>query len=585
MTAPAFWNEGWTAALVNHLWQSMVVVGMAWLLALALRKNHARVRYCVWMAASVKFLLPFSLLMTAGEWLPSWVPAQAAQPAVVNATEMVTQPFAGEQFFDAAPMATAGHHANWMAVMLLAVWICGASVVAIRFGHGWLRVWSVRREARPLDLAAQQVPVLCSSTLMEPGIFGILRPVLLLPEGILERLTAEQMRAIMAHEMCHVKRRDNLTFAMHMIVEAMFWFHPAVWWIGARLLEERERACDEVVLATGGGAQAYAEGILNVCKFYVESPLACVAGVTGADLKKRIVRIMTEQVVQRLSLSRKLLLGAAGLAAIAVPMFAGLSFADWSLAQSQAVDFGNRQVKFEVASIKPSSPEEQGDSWNSTGSVFSVKNYDLRRLIREAYGLKSDAQVLGGPAWMDRQRFDIQAKYDDADLEALQTMTGEQKYREAGLALQSLLADRFGLKLQRDTRTVPIYALVIAKGGPKLRPLPPDPGAGSPKTERGNSVVERIGHMTAKAIPITSLAERLTLMPDCDRVVLDRTGLTGDYDLKLDWTEENGKEVPADAQYPGLFTALQEQLGLKLEPQRGPVAVVVVETVSEPVFD
>ena len=132
MTAPAFWNEGWTAALVNHLWQSMVVVGLVWLLAFALRKNHARVRYCVWMAASVKFLFPFSLLMTAGEWLRSWVPAPAAQPAVVNATEMVTQPFAGEQFFDAATMATAGHHANWMAVMLLAVWICGASVVAIR---------------------------------------------------------------------------------------------------------------------------------------------------------------------------------------------------------------------------------------------------------------------------------------------------------------------------------------------------------------------------------------------------------------------------------------------------------------------
>jgi uncharacterized protein (TIGR03435 family) len=132
--------------------------------------------------------------------------------------------------------------------------------------------------------------------------------------------------------------------------------------------------------------------------------------------------------------------------------------------------------------------------------------------------------------------------------------------------------------------TVPIYALVIAKGGPKLTPLPPDPGAGSPKAERGHSVAERIGLMTATAISITSLAERLTLMPDCDPVVLDRTGLTGDYDLKLDWTEEKGKGVPADAQYPGLFTALQE-LGLKLEPQRGPVAVVFVETVSEPVFD
>ena len=169
---------------------------------------------------------------------------------------------------------------------------------------------------------------------MEPGIFGILRPVLLMPEGILERLTAEQMRAIVAHEMCHVRRRDNLTFTVHMIVEAMFWFHPAVWWIGARLVEERERACDEVVLATGGEAQVYAEGILNVCKFYVESPLACVAGVTGADLKKRIVRIMSQHVVRKLNFSRKLLLTVAGLLVITIPIVFGLVHAAQSWGQS-----------------------------------------------------------------------------------------------------------------------------------------------------------------------------------------------------------------------------------------------------------
>ena len=96
------------------------------------------------------------------------------------------------------------------------------------------------------------VPVLLSSAKIEPGIFGIVRPVLLLPEGILERLTAEQMRAVVAHEMEHVRRRDNLTFAVHMVVEALFWFFPPVWWIGARLIEERERACDEAVVAAGG---------------------------------------------------------------------------------------------------------------------------------------------------------------------------------------------------------------------------------------------------------------------------------------------------------------------------------------------
>ena len=103
--------------------------------------------------------------------------------------------------------------------------------------------------------------------------------------GIIERLTPTQLEAVLAHELTHVWRRDNLTAAMHMIVEAVFWFHPLVWWIGARLVEERERACDEEVLRLGNEAQVYAESILKVCQFYIESPLACVSGVTGSDLR------------------------------------------------------------------------------------------------------------------------------------------------------------------------------------------------------------------------------------------------------------------------------------------------------------
>ena len=121
--------------------------------------------------------------------------------------------------------------------------------------------------------------------LVEPGVFGVFRPILLLPEGIGARLNEPQLEAILAHELCHVRRRDNLTATIHMAVQAVFWFHPLVWWLGARLVDERERACDEEVLRLGNRPQVYAAGILNICKLYVESPLACVSGVTGADLK------------------------------------------------------------------------------------------------------------------------------------------------------------------------------------------------------------------------------------------------------------------------------------------------------------
>ena len=104
---------------------------------------------------------------------------------------------------------------------------------------------------------------------IEPGVFGVFRPVLLLPEGIAQRLTPDQLRAVVAHEMSHVRRRDNVANAIHMLAEALFWFHPLVWWIERRLLDEQERACDEEVLREGGDPQVYAESIMRICEFYV----------------------------------------------------------------------------------------------------------------------------------------------------------------------------------------------------------------------------------------------------------------------------------------------------------------------------
>jgi len=108
------------------------------------------------------------------------------------------------------------------------------------------------------------VEVRFSPGLLEPGVVGVLHPILLVPEGIAERLSPSQLRAVLAHELCHVRRHDSLFAAIHMIVEAVFWFHPLVWWIGARLVEEREHTCDEEVLRSGSEPLVYAEGILNL---------------------------------------------------------------------------------------------------------------------------------------------------------------------------------------------------------------------------------------------------------------------------------------------------------------------------------
>jgi TonB family protein len=156
------------------------------------------------------------------------------------------------------------------------------------------------------------------------------------PEGISQHLDEAQLHAILAHEVQHVRCRDNLTSVIHMIVEAVFWFHPLVWWLGARMVEERERACDEDVLELGSERRVYAEGILKVCEFCLASPLACMAGVAGGNLKKRMVSIMTERTLRKLDLGRKFLLGAAVLAAVVGPIVFGVLHATPSRAQSLA---------------------------------------------------------------------------------------------------------------------------------------------------------------------------------------------------------------------------------------------------------
>ena len=180
---------------------------------------------------------------------------------------------------------------------ILAVWIAGLLVIALIRLRLWMRVRSAVRASAVLEIADISAPVEIRSApgLLEPGVVGLRRPILLLPEGIVERLSPSELEAVLAHELCHVRRRDNLFATIHMIAEAVFWFHPLVWWIGARLLEERERACDENVLSLGNQPRVYADAILNVCKLYAESPLVCVSGVTGSDIKSRIEAIMTNR--------------------------------------------------------------------------------------------------------------------------------------------------------------------------------------------------------------------------------------------------------------------------------------------------
>jgi uncharacterized protein (TIGR03435 family) len=238
---------------------------------------------------------------------------------------------------------------------------------------------------------------------------------------------------------------------------------------------------------------------------------------------------------------------------------------------------------FEVASIKPAKPGSWHSDLDETGDRLTIQNYTVRHLIREAYGLKSDSQVLGGPDWIDKQAFDIAAKIDDAEVARMHGMSDNQSGKEWGLMLQSLLADRFGLRASRDERVLPTFALVVTKSGAKIRHSTAQ-GAGSSSDDQGIEVWG--GEMTANAVSMNDLADSLTGLRDIgNRVVVNRTGLDGDYDFKLTWARDRGDGASTNSPYPELFTALPEQLGLKLKPERSRVDVVVIESASEPTIN
>ncbi len=595
MNILTFWHDQWTASLVNHLWQSTVFAAFAFALTLALKRNQARVRYWVWMAASAKFLLPFSLLMDAGSWMRSMIAAPIARPDVTSTIEQVTQPFPAAKHLELAGAPTSVHHLAWLPTLLVALWLCGMVMIAVRWMLAWMRIRATVRAAVPVEIEAD-VPVLISLALLEPGVFGMFRPVLVLPEGILCRLEPEQLGAILEHEMCHVRRKDNLTFALHMMTQALFWFHPLTWWIGARLTEERERACDEAVLEAGGEAEVYAEGILNVCKFYVETPLPCAAGVSGADLKNRIARIMSAPMTYRLNAGRRVLLIAAGLATVVLPVSLGL--VHLALAEERIEDAVAKLPKFDVVSIRPNKVVNR-ILINLQADGISIEDMPLHSIIYQAFGLP-EGRVLNEPDWTRSACFDIKAKVDPADGPKMKELKFDEKWE----MLLPVLVDRFNLHYHHENRVMRVYTLVPTKGGTKLQhstfqdPTP----SGETNPVPGTGIRRPMMRITMNPAGFTIVGQDSTIeglireiSHQTGNTVVDQTGLTGKYDYTLSWMPEHPMMKASDTgQQPGggdsaisetgpsLLTALQEQLGLKLVPQKEPVDVIVIDHIQQP---
>ena len=565
--------------LAIHLAQSTLFVLPAALCARLLQNHRASVRHWVWLAASLKFLVPFSLLVSLGNGVAHRTSQMLVSPQISLALEEAPLPFVA-----IAPPATPPMHAS-LAPILVTIWICGALWVAIPWLAWYVRIRRAVQVAKPIDLGLP-VPVRVSGLRIEPGVFGIWRPVLLLPEGIAQTLSPGQLRSVLQHELCHVRRRDNLVAALHMVVEALFWFHPLVWWIETRLTEERERACDEEVLGWSADPATYAEGILNVCRFQLGSPLPCLSGISGSNLLRRVERILSSGARRELPWAGKVVLAAAAAATIALPVVLGLVTAPPTHAQSETA------LSFEVTSVKLNrSGSQRAPSMILPGGRFTATNNTVRSLILNAYGISMTPHLLtGGPAWIDSEAYDIDAKAADGTIRP--GTPDRVLWEKTRLMLRSLLAERFHLVIRRESKEVPVYALTVAKNGPRL-----------PKSDRdcSKSAFDCHGmsgnprNMTFNGVDLYDVA--LILSGHTDRPVIDRTGIQGIFDFTLHWnpfdhTPPQSDSAPAGASREGptppldslspLPIALEQQVGLRLESQKGPVEFYRIESVDHP---
>jgi tetratricopeptide (TPR) repeat protein/beta-lactamase regulating signal transducer with metallopeptidase domain len=406
-------NTFWMG-IANHLWQSTMFAVAAWIITLFLKKNRARIRYWLWFSVSIKFLIPFSLFISLGSFIaPEWMKTQVEVAPQLNIIQTINQPFnmpEMEEVYASVENAEVTSPANKLPIIIFSLWMCGSLALIINWHKRVMKVSKMARKAEPLNdkhrfdifhrikqknRMSETIQIASTRDMMEPGVFGIFRPVLFLPEGISKHINDAELEAILIHEFEHIRCKDNLVAFIHMIVQALFWFHPIIWLTGAKLVLERELACDESVLRSVKNPQAYAEGILKVCEIYLESPVVCVSGVIGSNLKKRVEGIMKKQIGHKLSLVKRLVLSMAGLLALGIPLALGVINAP----NSQARIFNPDTDKYTVDEYKPDSFQvlDKPDNSNMSSEILNKEqaNHNLSIALNEGAKSKPESsQVL-----------------------------------------------------------------------------------------------------------------------------------------------------------------------------------------------
>lgn len=370
----AEWLSGFFPSVANHLWQATLFTLLGIIAIRLLKRRPARSRYAVWLIVMAKFALPSVLLVSlashTGVDLSSLFGSTLNPVQAVPIMAQVAGPVAQ---FGELPMVEAVYvraH-NELYCVLAAVWLAG---LAVMLAQCWKRrkalsalISKARRvdsgkEIDALNRARARVGVkrniylVITSERMEPGVWGIRKPVLLLPETIADYLSDAELEAVILHEVVHVARRDNLASLLQTFISCLLWFHPLVWVISRKMLAEREQACDEKVIEISGAAKVYASGILKVCRFCLGFQLAGVSSITGSDLQRRIEQIMANKGNTKPSASHQILVTTVAVAILAFSIAAGLLSPDAIAVPAQSTD----ATPHGVAKAKQSGQENSG---------------------------------------------------------------------------------------------------------------------------------------------------------------------------------------------------------------------------------
>jgi uncharacterized protein (TIGR03435 family) len=641
------WTDvaGWT--LVHFVWQGTVIaLATAGVLRL-LRGSRPQLRYVVaCLALSMMLAAPVAtafvlsgtprtafsesihvLRVDGGAVLgvaivPPWSSARTDASGTGSAT---AQPPA--EFRLPVPVNT-----NTLFSTLITLWLVGVMILLTRLLAGCLRVRRLHHDARleapsrwqtlAENLAARlglrrRFLIVDSARVSTPTVIGWLRPVVLLPVAALAGLTPQQVEAILAHELAHIRRHDFLINLLQTLGETALFYHPAVWWLSSRIRTEREHCCDDVAVSVCGDAREYAAALTELASWSIAHPPLTMAATRG-PLLNRVRRLLRMEESDR-RFGRTTLAVAVVLTTVAGVVALGAILKAQPIGDN-AGRFGppqiNRMLGFKLFPGPVQLPTDDpmgARAWSvdvGSGPSLTIRGFSARSVIREAYDL-GEMPIVGAPRWMDTETFDLTIPGE------LTVVDGVADPEQVQTALQGFLEEHLGLITHRETRKFPAYAMVTDKDGrlgPSLKPstidcfagganprLNADPATVGPvlkeriQTRRFCGFDDNFFGLSAARTTMAEFARELyqrrgPMSPD--REVVDRTGLTGAYDFELRFgflplaaigqANYQFGRVLAPFGIRSVFTALPEQLGLKLVDTTVSREVLVIDQINRP---